>query len=157
MIVALVPAAGRSRRMGRPKLLLPVDGKPMVTRVVDALLEAGVGQLRVVVPPAARELREALAGRPVRFIVNPQPESAMLDSIRCGLAELPPGCRGVLVTPADIPGITPPLLRRLIRAFESAPAEKSLFVPVARGRRGHPLIFSAVHVPEVLAGLDDTG
>lgn len=158
MIAAIVPAAGRSRRMGRPKLLLPIRGRPLVTRVVDGLLQAGLIEIRVVVSPETGEgVRRALAHRPVRWIFNPRSQSAMLDSVRHALKDLPSECEDLLVTPADIPGISGTLVRRLIEAFKHASPEKSLVVPLAGGRRGHPLIFSAKHVPEVLGSLEEIG
>ncbi len=85
MITAIVLAAGRSRRMGTQKLLLPVAGRPMIATVVDQLLQCPVASVLVVVGSDGEPIRQALAGRGVEFIVNDQPESEMLHSVRCGL------------------------------------------------------------------------
>ena len=61
MIAAVVPAAGRSQRMGRPKLLLPIDGEPLIVRVVTALREGGAERVVVVAPPAESEGGPAVA------------------------------------------------------------------------------------------------
>src|SRR5688572_10852701 len=55
--VALLPAAGASRRMGRPKLLLPVGGRPMVAGVVEALRGGGVGEIVLVTAPGDEPLQ----------------------------------------------------------------------------------------------------
>lgn len=156
-MVGIIPAAGRSRRMGRDKLLLPVGGTPLLARVTDALLGGELAEVRVVIPPVAPELRKALAGRPVRFVINPAAGGRMLDSVRCGLRELPAACRWVLVAPADLPGLSGELVRQVATAAASAPPERSLVVPVHSGRRGHPIGFAASHVAELLAGHDDAG
>ena len=52
MIAALVPAAGSSKRMGQPKLLLEFDGHTLIGRVVGALRAGGVERVVVVAPPA---------------------------------------------------------------------------------------------------------
>ena len=57
----LIPAAGKSRRMGRPKLLLPVAGKTVVEHVIAAVRAAGVADILVVVAPDADELAQLVA------------------------------------------------------------------------------------------------
>ena len=59
-IPAIVPAAGKSRRMGRPKPLLPFDGQPLIGRVVSALRLGGASPVLVVTPPA-----QAAEGPPI--------------------------------------------------------------------------------------------
>jgi CTP:molybdopterin cytidylyltransferase MocA len=49
--VAVLPAAGGSLRMGRPKLLLPFNGGPLVAGVVNALLGGGAGEIVLVTAP----------------------------------------------------------------------------------------------------------
>ena len=63
---AVLLAAGASSRMGRNKMLLPVDGVPMVRRTAERLLAAGVAPLVVVTGHEAERVHEALAGLPVR-------------------------------------------------------------------------------------------
>ncbi len=144
---AIVPAAGLSVRMGRPKLLLPIGGRPLIARVVAALIEGGAGPVVVVAPPAdpaapwADEIA-ALADGAGALVVRP--DSAPPDmraSVERGLDALagrsgaPPPT--VLIAPADSPGITPELVARVIAA--SAERPDALIVPAHRGRRGHPL------------------
>ena len=61
MIAAIVPAAGRSKRMGQPKLLLPIDGETLIARVVTALREGGAERVVVVAPPADSDEGPAVA------------------------------------------------------------------------------------------------
>ena len=63
MIAGVVLAAGLSRRMGRPKLLLPLDGRPLLRRTVEALAAAGLADLIVVVPPESDAIRPRLDPR----------------------------------------------------------------------------------------------
>ena len=55
--IAILPAAGGSRRMGKPKLLLPLDGGPLVARLVNALLGGGVGEIVLVTAPNGLDLQ----------------------------------------------------------------------------------------------------
>src|SRR6185312_11949427 len=88
-IAAIVLAAGLSRRMGRNKLLLPVAGKPMVVRVVDALLQSMIGEILVVTGHQAAEVEALLASRHVRFLHNPDYAEGLGTSVARGIAGLP--------------------------------------------------------------------
>jgi molybdenum cofactor cytidylyltransferase len=107
MIIAVVPAAGRSRRMGVSKQLLPFAGTTVIGRIVDELRRSRIDEICVVVGHQADRLRQALDGRPVRIVANPDYQRTdMLASIRCGLAAMPADCRAILVALGDQPAIT---------------------------------------------------
>ncbi len=107
MIAAVVPAAGRSQRMGRPKLLLPIGGESLIGRVVTALREGGADRVVVVAPPGESEEGPAVAGWQVRpapwWLRRPCRPAEMRDSIEIGLlalaASAPPD--HVLLAPGD--------------------------------------------------------
>ncbi len=155
MIAAIVLAAGRSRRMGAQKLLLPLGGVPMIARVVDAVLAGTVDDVVVVIGPGGERIAAALAGRPVRFIANPNPDGEMLGSVRCGLRALPPKCEAALVVLGDQPGLTAGLIATLVGAFRSS--GRGIVVPTHCGRRGHPLLIAARYRDEVLGRHDGVG
>jgi len=155
MITALVLAAGRSRRMGVQKLLLPLAGQPMIARVVDRVLRSPVDEVLVVTGRDAKLIAEALAGRRVRFVANADTQAEMLSSVRCGLAALPDRCDGVLIVLGDQPGITAETVALLIDAFRSGRGK--IVVPSHNGRRGHPLLLSAAYREEIQTRYDDVG
>lgn len=147
MIVAIVPACGCSTRMGRPKLLLPIEGQPLIARVVSRLLEGGVDRVVAVVPPAMIEGGDALAdvarGAGAHVIVAEGQTSDMRATIELALHWLErdiPRPDAVLLTPGDSPGVTAALVTRLIEVYRRENA--AIVVPAFRGRRGHPLILS---------------
>jgi molybdenum cofactor cytidylyltransferase len=154
MICAIVLAAGRSTRMGAQKLLLPFGRSTVLGEVVHALSVPEVSRTFVVTGTGGA-VAGALAGRDVSVVTNPDAESEMLDSVRCGLRALPQNCDAVLVTPGDLPRLTPDLVRTLISAFRES--GKGIVVPVFAGRRGHPLLFSTRYAAEVLMQYDDVG
>lgn len=155
MIGAIVLAAGQSRRMGTQKLLLPWAGLPMVAHVVDQVLRSPARPVIVVVGPDGQAIAEALAGRPITLLSNPDPQSEMLASVRCGLEALPPACVGVLVVLGDQPGVTSQLIGRLIAAFRDRPA--SIVAPRCGGRRGHPILLPRRFFAEVLQRYEGLG
>jgi molybdenum cofactor cytidylyltransferase len=155
MICAIVLAAGRSRRMGSQKLLLPFAGTTVIGHVVDQLLASAVDRTCVVAGHQAERIAAELAGRRVEVVVNSAYQSGMLSSVRCGLRALPPQCRAVLVALGDQPSITSALVDEMLRAF--AAGGRDILVPVHQGRRGHPILLSLRFRDEVLSRYDDVG
>jgi molybdenum cofactor cytidylyltransferase len=155
MICAVVLAAGRSLRMGTQKLLLPVAGKPLIARIVDELLRSPVDETFVVTGTDGTRISEALAGRRVHFVVNPERDGDMLSSVRCGLRALPESCRAVLVVLGDQPRLTAEMVGKLIGAFHQC--GPGIVVPVHGQRRGHPLLFSIRFRDEILQRFDGAG
>jgi molybdenum cofactor cytidylyltransferase len=152
--IAVLPAAGASRRMGRPKLLLPFRGAPLVAAVVEALRAGGVAGIVLVTAADDEELREWARQAGVATAVNPAPERGMLSSILEGIAALGGADalarRGdvLLVSPADLPRLDPRSVAELLRRM--AEKEAPLAVPVYRGKRGHPLALAPALIPEIL-------
>jgi len=155
MLSALLFAAGRSRRMGMQKLLLPWRGKPMVAHVVDELLRSPVEDVVVVVGSDGKPIRDAIADRQVRVVINPQPEAEMLDSVRCGLRAISEDVSAVVVALGDQPGITAEVVETLTQCFQTM--GRGIVVPVYQGKRGHPLLFSTAYRDEILARHEGRG
>src|SRR5215210_3453186 len=87
-IAAVLLAAGRSRRMGAFKPLLPFGGVCVAEACVGALREAGAEEVVVVVGHRGAELRAALAHTGVRFAVNEEAGSEMGVSLARGVEAL---------------------------------------------------------------------
>ena len=155
MICAIVLAAGRSRRMGTQKLLLPYGGQTVIGQVVDQVLGGPIDRLVVVTGCDHDRVVAALAGRELSFVHNPEPEAEMLSSVRCGLGALPVGCEAVLVVLGDQPAIRGEIVRGLVDAYRES--RKAIVVPVHGGRRGHPVLFATRFVDDVQGRYDDVG
>ena len=154
-VIAIIPAAGRSGRMGTPKQLLPVNGTTMLAGVVQAVLAGGVTQAVVV---TNRSLWEKLTDLPpsLTLAINDDPHTNMIDSIRIGL-DAATVADGYLICPADAAGIEPADVRRCIDAFVHMPDR--IIVATHASKRGHPMIFpvtltEVVRSPECDAGLN---
>lgn len=128
-----MPAAGDSRRMGAPKLLLPFGGGTMVEASVAAALEA-CARVVLVVGSAAERIRPLFSGEPrVLIVENPRWELGMFSSLQRGMeaVETP----RFFVSLADMPLVRPGVYRALL----AAPRAEAAF-PVFSGRRGHPVL-----------------
>ena len=161
MICAIVLAAGRSRRMGTQKLLLPFGGRTVIGHIVGEVLRSPIDETIVVVGPDSAAVAEALAGLRVTIAANPDPGGEMLLSVRYGLRALPPDCEAVLVALGDQPTITTRLIGQMLDAYRGAHtgrrAGRGIIVPVHGGKPGHPILFSTRYRDEIMAGYDDVG
>lgn len=156
-IGAVVLAAGQSRRMGeRNKLLEEVDGVPMVARTVDAALASRAGPVIVVTGHEPERVAEALDGRDVTLVHNPDFEGGLSTSLLAGMDALPDFVDGAVVCLADMPRIDAALIDRLIAVYN--PVEgRSIIVPTHRGKRGNPVLWDRRYVPEMRDLAGDVG
>ena len=145
---AVVLAAGRSRRMGAFKPLLPFGARTVVENCVGNLIAAGVEEIVVVVGHRAEELRARLSHLPVRFALNEAAASEMGDSVARGVEQLSGATSAVLVTPADLPAVPPEVIKVLIETHRREGAR--IVVPEWRGRGGHPVLISLDFREELL-------
>ena len=157
---AIVLAAGLSRRTGAAnKLLANLDGRTMVARIVDTLLDASARPVVVVTGHEASAVRAALSDREVTFSHNPRYAEGLSTSLKQGLKELQaaePGVDGALVCLGDMPRVRGPQLERLISAF-SPQDGRAVCVPTHEGRRGNPVLWGRRFFAEIAAVSGDTG
>ena len=136
---AILLAAGRARRMGRPKILLRVGGEPLLARSLAALGEICARTIAVLPEelPAAWKIAQGAGAQRVAGASDGE----MMDSLRCGLAVIPRGTP-VCVALGDQP-LRPklPWLRTLAALAASHPELPVL--PLYRGQRGHPVFLPA--------------
>ena len=138
MIAAVVLAAGFARRMGRPKLLLEIGGKPIVRHAVEGILPH-VDETIVVTGPGDARVVDALAGLLVRFAVNPRPEDGQGTSIAAGISALSADSDAALVALGDQPAVPQTVVPALLDALRRT--GKSVIAPVYRGVQGTPVLF----------------
>ncbi len=156
-IAGIILAAGRSSRMGAMnKLLIPIDGKPMVRRAAEAVLAAQLGPVLVVTGHQRDQVEEALKGLPVSFLNNKDFATGMSTSLRVGLDAVPAECDGALVALGDMPLITAAEIGQLVNAFN--PVEgRAIVVPTRRGKRGNPVLWGRRFFDEMTAAGGDRG
>ena len=129
MIAAVVLAAGSSTRMGSPKLLLPLAGKPIVQHVIDTALGAAVGEVVVVLGHDPEAVRGAV--RPderLRFAVNERSTEGQSTSLRTGLDAVGPDAEAAVILLADQPSVSSAALDAVLRAATRALPEDAAAV-----------------------------
>lgn len=157
-IGAVLLAAGSASRLGhRPKCLLELDGRPLIRRAIDALTQAGVVDLVVVLGHHRARIEPVLQGAAVRTVCNPQPEQGQVSSQRLGLQTLGPGHGAVLVALADQPLVDASDVRALLQAWAQRPAGTSVVFPRVQGQPGNPVVFSDDVRRQILRSHPDVG
>jgi molybdenum cofactor cytidylyltransferase len=144
----IILAAGASTRIGRPKQLLPLDGRPVLQRVLDEAAASCLDEVIVVLGCRAPEIEAALhlpVARPVRVLVNPDHAAGQSTSLRVGLRAAQPQSVAAAILLADQPGVTAQLIDRLAAAFRAghAPVVRPVYRDAA-GRivPGHPVFLA---------------
>jgi molybdenum cofactor cytidylyltransferase len=152
---AIVPAAGHSLRMGQPKLLMPLEGRPLIAHVLEAWRQGGVERIAVVVradDPALATAIRSLAISKVDIVEPEIPPPDMKASIQAALRHLEANCSPglddcFLVAPADMPRLSPGIVRALVAEHIQKPGQ--IVVPTMNGKPGHPVLFPWKLAPAV--------
>lgn len=158
-ITAIILAAGASRRFGAAnKLLADIEGGPLLARVVARLRAAGLEDIIAVTapPPHGAGVIAAFAALNVRCVSNPEHARGMGTSIRCG-ASAAPVDNGLLIVPADMPSLDPPLLARLIGCFRRHDGGRIVVPLNPAGAQRNPVIWPARLRAALLALDGDAG
>jgi len=155
MIAAVVPAAGHSVRMGRPKLTLPLRGRTVLEHVVATLHSGGAERVLVVVGPHVPELVTLAerAGADVCRLPHETPD--MRATVEQGLQWLEERTRprpedAWLLAPADHPALDVDVVRQLCATYARQPGQ-TILIPTHGGRRGHPTLIEWRHVAGIRA------
>jgi molybdenum cofactor cytidylyltransferase len=144
----IVLAAGESRRMGRPKALLPWHGATFVSVVASRLLAAGLAPVVVVVGAHADAIRASAIPEGVTLVENPDWRSGQAGSLRAGIASLPKDASAAVVALVDQPQLATDTIQRLIDAHRDTAAP--VVRPTFNGRGGHPFLIDATVFPRIL-------
>jgi len=156
-IWALILAAGQSKRMGEPKLLLPVPEGSLLKRALQGALDAGNCRVAVVVARQGPVKQVHLEGLPVYFIESEHSELGLGASLAAGLAGLiaEHSPQAVIILLGDQPDLDSRVIRRVAEAYQE---HGGLIVQACYSDRpAHPVLFDKVFFPELLALSGDNG
>lgn len=162
-VSGVVLAAGASARMGQPKQLLALEGKPLLQHVIDAAVASRLDEVVVVLGANAEEIRPALvlpeSGK-ARIIVNAAHAKGLSESVRCGLSAVSRRAGAVAILLGDQVATTAELIDRVLatHAASPKPATRPVFGGVGDARTpGHPVVLSRSLWPELRELQGDEG
>jgi molybdenum cofactor cytidylyltransferase len=142
-VVAVVLAAGSSRRMGSNKMLATYQGKPMLRATAETILASGVDDVVVVTGHQNGEVEATLQGLKLRTVHNAKYAEGMSTSLRMGV-QAAGTADAVIVCLGDMPRVSAQVINRMIAAFN--PTEhRNIIVPVHKGQWGNPVLWGAEH------------
>ncbi len=156
---AIILAAGASRRLGRPKQLLEVDGETLLARTIHAARHAGADPLLVVLGAHAHEISAAVPLNDVVTVLNPDWQEGIASSLRAGISALlssDPEAPGVILLVCDQPRLSSSHIRALIGCFQSS-SETAAIASTYGSVRGIPAVFPRVLFPRLLSLAGDKG
>jgi molybdenum cofactor cytidylyltransferase len=137
MITAVILAAGESKRMGQPKMLLPWGSETVLTHVISVFQSAGLEDIVVVTGGAREQVESLVLGRNVRTVHNKQYSNGeMLSSLQCGIMALTNQTQGMLIGLGDQPQVQERSVRMVCEAFRES--KSKIVIPSYQMRRGHP-------------------
>jgi molybdenum cofactor cytidylyltransferase len=151
-IWAIVLAAGESRRMGSPKMILPYKGMTIIEKVLENVLASDVEKVVTVLGSNKDEVLKVIEKFPVLHCINSNYKNGMLSSVKCGFEFLPADFRGALVFLGDQPMAETSVINKMINAYNES--GKGILVPVFENKRGHPLLADKKYRDEII-NLDD--
>jgi molybdenum cofactor cytidylyltransferase len=149
-IAGIVLAAGAATRMGRNKLLLAVGGESLVRRAARTAGEADLDPVVVVLGHEAERARAALEGVRCEVVLNPRHALGQSTSLDAGVAALPAAAKAAVVLLADMPLVTPAMIRAVVASYLESGA------PIVSSRYGGvpapPTLFARALFPELRGG-----
>ncbi|NWG17023.1 MAG: putative selenium-dependent hydroxylase accessory protein YqeC [Chloroflexi bacterium] len=147
---AVVLAAGMSRRMGQPKVLLPWEGrKTIIEHILEQLFLAKVPRVTVVTGHRSPDVYSLAVRMGAEAVHNPDYATGeMLSSLKVGLRAMPPHISAVLVVLGDQPRIQPRVIAQVLTAYAEGAGD--IIAPSYQMRRGHPILIDRRYWQDIL-------
>jgi molybdenum cofactor cytidylyltransferase len=158
-VEGIILAAGLSTRMGQPKLILEINGIPVIRRVVSAALASELHRVILVTGPSDSHAMDALGpvAEDPRLLrsVNPVPQAGMSSSMRKGMESVDREASGIMILLGDQLGITAANINKFLVAFRKD--RTKIIVPLVLGRKTTPVIFPVSLFTELMQETGDIG
>lgn len=151
----LILAAGDSSRLGQPKQLVQLGGRPALHRTVSNAVAVTGQAVTVVIGAHAQTLTHLLKRSSASWVLNRAWEEGLASSIRSGIAALPMGCEATLILLGDQVAVTVDDLKRLVSAWNGEPG--AIAAAQYDQQVGVPAIFPAFCFSELAALRGDQG
>ena len=154
----LILAAGASTRLGQPKQLLNLHGKPLVRHMAEIAIATNIDPIGIVLGAKAGLIQPLLADLPIHQISNDDWETGMASSIRCGvrkLLTLAPDLGAIVLLVCDQPFVSTLLIQHLITTYQTS--QFPIIASAYADTLGVPALFHRTLFPELLALQGDCG
>jgi molybdenum cofactor cytidylyltransferase len=154
-ICGIIMAGGEGRRAGGAKLSRMVGEKPMLEWVVQTAVNSELSHV-ILVTGYEKDFGGRLAKKySIKAVHNPDYQSGMSSTLKCGLNNLPEGTDGIAILLGDMPYLRRNTVNQIIKRF--CELQEGILIPVYDGRKGHPPIMSTKYVKEMFEVSGDKG
>ena len=140
-ITAIILAAGKGKRIGKPKWQLPFENSTFLSTIIDRLSSAQINCIICVVSTLSKGNDTR-----IKYAINPKPEKGMMTSIYTAIHTLQPH-KGYLIIPVDHPYVNTETYQKLADAFLKNP--ERVIRPIYKGKAGHPIIMPDSIAPQI--------
>lgn len=156
-ISGILLAAGESKRMGKPKLILNLGKSNIINATIDNLLKSEIYELIIVLGHEAQKIESSLStqDKRIKFVTNKNYREGMSTSIKCGVLTTSKESEAFLIALGDQPLISPKVINRLIEKYQSS--KVGIVTVMHKSFRGHPVLISKKYVKELLSLNGDIG
>jgi len=155
MIWSVILAAGESKRMGCPKLLLPFAGQTIIETVVSEAQSSRVDGTLLVLGAHREKILNILKDRTISTSINSRFQKGMLSSVQTGFRSLPSGTRAAVILLGDQPEISKTIIDLVVQAYVGS--GKGIVLPTFRKERGHPVLIDMKYKGEIERLAPDVG
>jgi molybdenum cofactor cytidylyltransferase len=144
---SIILAAGESKRMGFPKMMLTFKGRTILETVIEVVSSSSVNNTLIVLGAEKEKLTDLIRKYCVKHCYNDNYREGMLSSVKCGFSNLPSDFDAVLVFQGDQPLITTEAINMVIEAYRSS--GKGIVIPVYNKKRGHPILIDRKYTDNI--------
>ncbi|MEJ2545542.1 MAG: nucleotidyltransferase family protein [Calditrichaceae bacterium] len=148
MISGILLAAGDSKRMGKPKQLLPYNGLTFVDSILNKFSEIGCEPIITILGATAELICEKTKVHKFQCFRNPNPEEGQLSSLQIAVAHLPEDSEGFIMALVDHPMVKLDTYQKLFEMAKENPG--NIIVPEFYGQKGHPVYFGRTFFDSIL-------
>ncbi|WP_455368568.1 nucleotidyltransferase family protein [[Eubacterium] cellulosolvens] len=156
-ISGILLAAGESKRMGKPKLLLNLGKSNIINNTIENLLKSKILELVIVLGHEAKKIEDSILAQDkrIKFVLNENYSEGMSTSIKCGVLAASKQSEAFLIALGDQPLISPKITNSLIEKYQTSGV--GIVTVAHQSMRGHPVIISRKYFQEILALNGDIG
>jgi molybdenum cofactor cytidylyltransferase len=154
-IGAVILAAGTSSRMGEAKQLLRLGEATVLDQVVNNVCGSSVDEIVIVLGHQAETIKQSIATKSLKVVVNESYGQGMGSSLRVGLSALPAEVGAALIVLADQPFVRSATFDQIIDHYQQTSAQ--IVIPTYKGFRGNPVLLDRSVFSEVMALQGDIG
>lgn len=147
-ISAIILAAGESRRMGKPKMLLPFGDTSIIAKLANSAIRSRIDKAIVVLGSGHEEISKQIQDYPLETVYNEAYKEGMLSSVQAGLSNVNDKTEAIMVLLGDQPMIGSNIMNKLIETYRTS--RKEIIVATYKAKRGHPILFGSKYKSVVM-------